>query len=189
MTPTPAGTGMGMTRNFKLGLILAISTVSVVLDQWTKALADEALRGKAPIEYWDGVVRFVHASNIGAWGSLGASWPTPLRFAALVILPIGALGWITWQVVSSPASVRWQVVSVALFVGGGTGNLIDRVVRGWVLDFVIVGWGKWWNTTNVFNVADVAIVAGALLFLLGSFVWPVKGEDAKAGAPPKTDAA
>ena len=171
-----------MTRNSKLGLVAAISVVSVALDQWTKAIADEALRGKAPIEYWDGVVRFVHASNTGAWGSLGASLPGPVRYAVLVVLPIAALAWITWQVIGSANAARWQVVSVALFVGGGTGNLIDRIVRGWVLDFVIVGWGKWWNTTNVFNVADVAIVAGALLFVLGSWWWPVKNEDAKASA-------
>ena len=59
-----------------------------------------------------------------------------------------------------------ELVAGALFVGGGFGNLVDRAARGSVIDFVVIGRGR--LSTNVFNVADVALVAGVVLFLVAS---------------------
>jgi len=61
----------------------------------------------------------------------------------------------------------WRLLAVALFVTGGASNWIDRVVRGSVIDFLNVGIGR--LRTGVFNIADVAIMAGAGVFLLVEF--------------------
>ena len=58
-------------------------------------------------------------------------------------------------------------LGLALFIAGGASNWVDRVVRGSVVDFVNVGIGS--VRTGVFNVADVAIMIGAVVFVLGQF--------------------
>ena len=55
----------------------------------------------------------------------------------------------------------WGLIAVALFASGGASNLIDRLVRGSVIDFMNVGVGP--VRTGIFNVADVAVMAGAAL--------------------------
>jgi signal peptidase II len=61
----------------------------------------------------------------------------------------------------------WPTLGLALFIAGGASNWIDRVVRGSVVDFLNVGIGS--LRTGVFNVADVAIMIGAVVFALGQF--------------------
>ena len=67
------------------------------------------------------------------------------------------------------AAIRWRVrgvalLGLALFVAGGASNWIDRLARGFVVDFLNVGVGP--VRTGIFNVADVAIMAGAAIMLI-----------------------
>jgi signal peptidase II len=61
---------------------------------------------------------------------------------------------------------KWQVIALSLIVGGGVGNLIDRALRGWVVDFLNIGIGDF--RTGIFNVADMAIVLGFCILLFSS---------------------
>lgn len=61
----------------------------------------------------------------------------------------------------------WLAASLALIVGGAIGNVIDRVFRGHVVDFISVHWDRWFFPA--FNVADSAITVGAVLLLIESF--------------------
>ncbi len=142
----------------------------VACDQGTKQLAVAKLRGQPPVEYLDRTVRFLYAENPGAWGSLGATWPKPVKLGVFIVLPLVVLAGAGWTVLRRPSSLR-ELVATALFVGGGIGNLIDRVAQGYVVDFMWLGRGV--LATNVFNVADLAVVAGALMFLWG---WRKKKE-------------
>jgi len=60
----------------------------------------------------------------------------------------------------------WQLAGLTLFVGGGVSNWLDRFFHGTVVDFLNIGIGP--IRTGVFNVADVAIMCGAVIFLLGA---------------------
>jgi signal peptidase II len=61
----------------------------------------------------------------------------------------------------------WLAASLALIVGGAIGNVIDRVFRGHVVDFLSVHWERWFFPA--FNVADSAITVGAVILLIESF--------------------
>ena len=69
---------------------------------------------------------------------------------------------------------KWHCVSYALFIGGAIGNLIDRVVHGYVIDFLLFylqdesGRITW--AYPAFNVADIAVCCGAALLVLLAFV-------------------
>jgi signal peptidase II len=66
-----------------------------------------------------------------------------------------------------PAALRWQAAGLALVLGGAVGNLVDRVLYGYVIDFLDVYYRSWhWPA---FNVADAAITIGAVILLVDSF--------------------
>lgn len=66
----------------------------------------------------------------------------------------------------------WQACSMALILGGALGNLYDRVMHGYVVDFLLVYYDNWYFPS--FNVADVAITVGAGMLILDMFRAPVK---------------
>jgi signal peptidase II len=147
-------------------LVAALALSCVACDRATKLLAVSRLRGHPPVELLHRTVRLEYAENVGAWGSLGASWSPPVRTLSLVVLPLLVLGGLAIAVLRRRESSPTELAALGLILGGGVGNLADRVAHGGVVDFLYVGRG--WLATNVFNVADVALVAGIGLLLLAS---------------------
>lgn len=151
-----------MSRALHFGLmILLLSCVSC--DQAIKHLAKNHLSERLPMEYLNGTVRIQYAENAGAFLSLGAELPEKARF----LLFVGLVGPILIAGLAfafrSSRMVLAQKMGLILAVGGGFGNLIDRITHGAVVDFVSLGIGP--LRTGIFNLADVAITIGLLLFL------------------------
>ena len=149
-------------------LILVIVACCVGCDQATKAVARETLSNRPPISLLGGIIHLEHAENLGAFLSLGARLPEQLRFLLGVVfsgvmLVVALVFALRAQDISQP-----QLICLAFFVGGGIGNLIDRIWNnGAVTDFVMFGIGP--LHTGILNLADVAITFGALAFMLLSF--------------------
>jgi signal peptidase II len=65
------------------------------------------------------------------------------------------------------SEAKWEVISLALILGGAVGNVIDRVLHGYVIDFIDVYYGSYhWPA---FNIADSAICVGAVMLIIDSF--------------------
>jgi len=76
-------------------------------------------------------------------------------------------GMLTYWMTKLPAKERWNNVAYALIIGGATGNVFDRVVHGFVVDYLDVYWGNYhWPA---FNLADSAICIGAAMIILDGF--------------------
>lgn len=152
-----------MSRALHLGLMLMLLSC-VGCDQATKILAKSHLSSRLPMEYLNGAVRIQYAENTGAFLSLGAELPEQARFLLFVVLvgPILILG-LAFAFKSDQLTPA-QKMGMILAVGGGLGNLIDRIAHGAVVDFVSLGIGP--LRTGIFNLADVAITAGLVLFLV-----------------------
>ena len=108
--------------------------------------------------------RLIHAENFGAFLSLGESLPEHTRavvFTWLVgFLSVAAL----LAALLAPGLERWRVVALGLIAAGGFGNWIDRLTNGGhVTDFLNVGVGS--LRTGIFNVADMALTTGVVLFV------------------------
>lgn len=148
----------------KTVLILSLLLVTVGCDQVTKVIARDSLSETGPHLYLGGLVRLQAAENAGAFMSVGTHWPVFMR---LLVFQAGVLGtllltvWLLWRRRGTVLST----IGFSLVLAGGLGNLIDRVWKGSVTDFLIVGLGP--VTTGIFNVADMAIMLGLLLIL-----WP-----------------
>ena len=145
--------------------MLAMVAGCIGCDQETKHLAVETLRFRAPIELLHGNVKLLYAENSGAWGSLGAGWSGPLKSLVFIALPALVLLMVLVQTLRGSDRRFRLLLACSLLIGGGLGNIIDRARAGYVVDFLYVGIGR--IGTNIFNVADVAVVAGVLLLLLG----------------------
>lgn len=146
--------------------VAALLVACVGCDQATKALAYEHLAGRAPISLLGGTFRLLYAENQGAFLSLGSGLPEAWRLSIFVVVTGVVLALLLVYGLTHRDKLRaWEVVALALVVGGGIGNLIDRMWLGLVRDFLFLGVGQ--LRTGVFNVADMAITGGALLMLAG----------------------
>lgn len=143
--------------------VLVLFAATVGCDRVTKHVAVELLAGAPPKSYLADSVRLIYAENPGGFLSLGADLDEPLRTALFTIgtgLMLVALCALLWRTELS----WWRTAGLALLIAGGVSNWLDRLVAGRVVDFLNVGVG--WLRTGVFNVADMAVMLGAALFLL-----------------------
>lgn len=161
-----------MTSLKRITLILFVIMNCVGCDQVTKLAAKQNLSRNAIISYAGDTFRIQYAENPGAFLSLGASLPEEARqgiftFGTAVIV-IVLLVYLIMAGSLSPMAV----VAFSLICGGGLGNLIDRLSgNGYVVDFLNIGIGS--LRTGIFNIADVAIMAGAFL-VLWEALWGVR---------------
>lgn len=145
-------------------LLGAAAAAVVVLDQGTKALVRALLPLHESVSIVPQLLDFTHVRNTGAaFGLLNAvDIPfKPVLMTAIALAALVAIG--VFAARTSPGEPLARI-GLALVFGGATGNLIDRVTAGYVVDFVDVYWRGWhfW----AFNVADAAITAGACLLIL-----------------------
>jgi len=152
-----------MTKTARFVLITAITLACVGCDQATKHIARSTLAPTTPISILAGWVHFELAENHGGFLSLGSNLPAPARrfvFSLGVPLLLAALafGGVWFRHLR-----KAQVIGLALLLGGGLGNLIDRLVRdGAVTDFVRLSVGP--VSTGIFNVSDIVIAIGVIAF-------------------------
>lgn len=154
-----------MKRGTKILLFCLGSLLLISWDRASKELAKEHLKDKAPLTYWNDTVRFQYVENTGAALSLGDSLPKAVSFWTLSILPlVFILCMAGYAIKKSGDMSNAKLVSFALIVAGGLGNIYDRIVYDrHVTDFMNIGIGD--LRTGIFNFADVCITAGVIMML------------------------
>ena len=134
--------------------------VLVFLDQLSKWLAVILLEGQPSFYLIPGVLRFTYVENRGAaFGMLADN-----RWVFLVLSTLTIVCLLGFMIYSKPQS-RLELAGLALVLAGGIGNMIDRVLLGYVIDFIdFCAFPKLWNW--VFNVADSCICIGVGLLII-----------------------
>jgi len=143
--------------------IIGIGTI-VVVDQITKFVVKSTIPLYSKHVIIPNLLDFTHVQNTGAaFGLLNAA-DFPYKSAVMIGIATLALVAISIYARQLGAHERLSRYGLALILGGAFGNLIDRAIAGYVVDFVDVYWGEahFW----AFNVADAAITLGAILVLL-----------------------
>lgn len=168
MSATTETKATSFSRTRRIAIVSIIVVVLVALDHLTKWLAITYLMGQPPIIYLGDLFRFQYATNTGAFLSLGSTLPDWLRPYLLtglngIILFVVSMFLIVKRDVTMPVTL-----SLSLILSGGIGNMIDRIFRnGEVVDFLNIGmpWGPFQIRSGIFNIADVAIMAGLFLMI------------------------
>jgi signal peptidase II len=144
-------------------VVLVLFAATIGCDRVTKHVAADKLAGMAPQSFLADTVRLTYAENTGGFLSLGAGLAEPIR-AALFTIGNAVLLLGLCVLLCRSAWPSWRTAGLALFIAGGVSNWLDRLVDGRVIDFLNVGVG--WLRTGVFNVADMAVMLGVVLFLV-----------------------
>ncbi len=171
-----------MSANLKFAIrrvtfIFILLAATIGCDQSTKVLARDVLPSFGVLKYAGGTVQLEHAQNPGAFMSFGANLDSATRFWFFsvitgIFLTAVAVVLFRRRDLSTPL-----IVAMTLILGGGLGNLIDRLLFGSVTDFMIVGIGP--LRTGIFNFADTAVVAGTAMLIIY--------QHTKKRAPSKTE--
>ena len=153
-----------------LGFLLA--AVVIGLDQYTKAWASTALQYRVPVEItsWFDLML---AHNTGAAFSFLASaggWQRWFLAGVALAVSVVVSVWLT----RLKRSEQLLGIALGLVLGGGLGNLIDRVSLGYVVDFISWHYNDWY--WPAFNIADLAICLGAVLLVWDSFFGESSGQ-------------
>ena len=132
----------------------------VFLDQLTKCLAIIFLKGNESAIFIDNVLKFTYIENTGAaFGMLSDH-----RWVFLLISSIAIIGITIYMIKWRPKN-KLAYVAISFIVGGGIGNMIDRICLGYVVDFIdFYAFPKIWS--YIFNVADSFVCVGAGMFIL-----------------------
>jgi signal peptidase II len=144
---------------------LWLSAVVIVLDQATKFLVTRFLELYERVEVLP-VLDFTLLHNTGAAFSLlaGASgWQRWFFIGLAAAVSVLLVAWI-WR---TPRGEKLLPIALALILGGALGNVVDRVVHGYVVDFIHAHWGAAYFPA--FNIADSSITVGAALLILDAF--------------------
>ena len=158
--PEPAGDARGYARPVEIVTILSVLAV----DQLTKQVVRQLLSLHDSVKIIPGLLDFTHVQNTGAaFGLLNAA---DFPYKPAVMIGIAAIALVAIAAYGAQLGFHERLArfGLSLILGGAFGNLIDRAVVGYVVDFVDVYWGDahFW----AFNVADAAISIGAVLVLL-----------------------
>ena len=149
-----------MNKKTKYNLIgLATAGLLIALDQWTKALAVKYLMNQQPFVIWDGVFELHYLENRGA--AFGILQGQKVIFLICTVLVLAVLAFYYNRM---PLEKKYQPLrAVGVLLGAGAvGNLIDRMVQSYVVDFLYFKLIDF----PMFNVADCYVTAGAILLAI-----------------------
>ena len=171
-------------------LLIIISTIImaliVVADQVSKLLVIENIPLRTSVDVIPDIFRFTYIQNDGAaFGMLDNA-----RWVFMFLSSVAIIGVLVYMFVKKPQS-KLLCISLAFVVGGGIGNMIDRVRVGYVIDFLdFCAFPKLWMWT--FNVADAFVVVGAgmlMLWMVLDLIREVKEEKAQKALAANTEEA
>lgn len=152
---------------------LWLSVLVIALDLGTKALATAMLTYAEPVAVMP-MFNLTLLHNTGAAFSFLAGadgWQRWFFVALAVVVSVVLVIWLK----GLKREETWTAIAIALILGGAIGNVYDRVVHGYVVDFLHVYWQNW--HFPAFNLADTAITIGAGMMILDIFRKPATDGD------------
>ncbi len=163
-------------------LFFSILFGAVLLDQLSKWIAVVCLQGQPSVPLWRDVLHLTFHTNKGAaWGMLADR-----RWVFMLFSTVAIIG-ILYYVLRYRPKNKLILVSLSLIVGGGIGNMIDRTILGYVIDFIDFTLIDF----PIFNIADSCVCVGAglmILYLVMDIIKESKQKKAPAAGAEQTEA-
>lgn len=139
----------------------ALALVIIILDQISKQWVSAALTYGEPVVFTS-FFNFTLLHNPGAAFSFLSTAGGWQRWFFAVLAAVISIVLVVW--LARVAHRRYEALALALILGGALGNLYDRVLLGYVVDFIVVHYQD--NYWPAFNIADSAITGGAALLII-----------------------
>jgi signal peptidase II len=158
----------------KLRTLLAALVVTIPLDLGTKIWVDASLTYSDRLPVVEGFFYITHVRNPGAAFSLFVDWPAAWRLGFFISVSLVAIGIILSFFRRLEPGDRLSALALGMILGGAIGNLVDRIFRGEVVDFLHFRLWSGYSWPD-FNLADTFIVCGVGFLVLELFT--TEGED------------
>jgi signal peptidase II len=148
--------------------ILLIVICNVGCDQISKSIVRKEIRYYDNIKVYTENITLTKVENSGAFLSMGSVLPEFLKFTLFIILPAIVLLSGLYFILSKATLSRLTIVGAAFVIGGGIGNLYDRIMFGSVTDFLHIDFILF--QTGIFNLADVSIMIGMGMIIVAAYI-------------------
>jgi len=153
-----------ITGKIRILLVLSLVMLNIGCDQISKTVVRQTIEPNQRIEIFKDNFVLTKVENRGAAYSLGSDLAPILKILLLQILPIIVLLFLLRLILIKTNYSKETVLGFTFIIGGGIGNLYDRIVHGSVTDFMIMDLGI--IKTEIFNMADVSIMIGSFIILV-----------------------
>ena len=148
--------------------ITTIVFLSIILDQISKIWVRNNFESYIENSIIGDIFTLIKVENTGAFLGMGSELSEIPRVLLLIVLPIIVLISITIYTYIDKALDQISIIGFSLIIGGGIGNIFDRIVYGSVTDFLYLDFGGVFKT-GIFNIADLSVTTGMILILISSF--------------------
>lgn len=142
-------------------IIIILSIIFLIIDQITKILVVNQLLPGENIEIIKNIFSIIYTNNTGAAFSILLG-----KRIFLIVVAVLIIGVLLYYIKRNKIEKKIDIIALSFVIGGSLGNLVDRIVRGYVIDFISIKIGNY--NFPIFNVADILIVIGVFLLLLSS---------------------
>ena len=149
-------------------LITTIVFLSIALDQISKIWVRNNFESYVENSIIGDLFTLIKVENTGAFLGMGSELSETLRILLLIVLPIIVLISISIYTYIDKTLDKISIIGFSLIIGGGIGNIFDRIAYGSVTDFLYLDFGGIFKT-GIFNIADLSVTTGMILILISSF--------------------
>ncbi|MHA4740054.1 signal peptidase II [Dyadobacter sp. MSC1_007] len=147
--------------------IIVILVANIGCDQISKNVIRRNVGFYETIHVVQDYVTITYVENTGAFLSLGSTLPDTAKVIILSVIPLIALLFGIIYILVKKNLTWLSALALSFAIGGGIGNIYDRLMHGSVTDFMHINFGLF--QTGIFNMADVSIMTGMFIFLYQSY--------------------
>lgn len=144
-------------------IIILIIALNISCDQVSKTVVRQKIEYNAQISVLDHYVILTKVENAGAFLGLGDSIPRPLYKFLMILLPLIIIGYTLYYMVKETSMSNAMLIGISLIIGGGLGNIYDRILYGSVTDFLYFDFVIF--HTGIVNMADISVTIGFFFIL------------------------
>lgn len=146
-------------------LIFIIMVTNIGCDQVTKSIVRQKIDYNERIIVIDDFITLTKVENTGAFLGLGNQLPKAIFIVVMIILPLIVIAYGLYYVLRKYSTLtKLLIIGICCIIGGGIGNIIDRVLYGSVTDFLHFDFVVF--QTGIVNMADISVTVGVFLFIV-----------------------
>ena len=153
----------------RIVLVFTLIILNIGCDQVSKNMVREQVEFRSTTEIIGKTFILTNVENSGAFLGMGSDLNPIIKTILLLVLPIAVLLFVLHYLLTKKDIDNLTIIGLSFIVGGGIGNMYDRILYGQVTDFSHIDFGGVFKT-GIFNMADVSVMVGMGLILLTSFV-------------------
>jgi signal peptidase II len=157
---------MASKKIFRITIVLLLIFTNIGCDQVSKKIIRHNISENQTIGILRNHLIVMRVENAGAFLSFGDSLSKTVKNILLRVLPLIALTIALIYVLAKQDISAISIIAICFIIGGGVGNIFDRIFYGSVTDFLYIQFGIF--QTGVFNMADLSITSGGVIILLQS---------------------